>query len=88
MCCLKLKLSSKLTPRLETEGAGVTLSFRICAGKKPSSFARCVTVPMMINSVLFAFNFSLLFFIQRETSWRQSLSWFKERQASGVVNEM
>ena len=29
---------------------------------------------MMINSVLFAFNFSLLFFIQRETSWRQSLS--------------
>ena len=58
------------------------------SGGKPSSFARCVIVPMMINSVLFAFDFSLLFFIQRETSWRQSLSWFKEWQASGVINEM
>ena len=39
---------------------------------------------MMRNSVLSAFSFNLLFFIQSETSWRQSLSWFRERQVSGV----
>ena len=49
---------------------------------------RVLHAAMMINPVLFAFNFSLLFFIQRERSWKQSLSWFKERQASGVINEM
>ena len=42
---------------------------------------------MMKNSVLPAFSFNLLFFIQRETSWRQSLSWFRERQVYGVVKE-
>ena len=54
---------------------------------KPSSFARCVEVPTMRNSVLSAFSFNLQFFIQRETYWRQSLSWFRERQVSGVVRE-
>ena len=43
---------------------------------------------MMRNSVLSAFSFKLLLFIQRETSWRQSLSWFRERQVSGVVKEI
>ena len=33
---------------------------------------------MLRNSVLSEFNFNLLFFIQRETSRRQSLSWFRE----------
>ena len=42
---------------------------------------------MMRNSVLSAFSFNLLFFIQRETSWKQSLSWFREQQVSGVVKE-
>ncbi len=38
---------------------------------------------MMRNSVLSAFCFNLLFFIQRETSWRQSLSW-----SSGTPQEV
>ena len=42
---------------------------------------------MTRNSVLSSFSFNLLFFIQKETSWRKSLSWFRERQVSGVVNE-
>ena len=55
----------------------VWYSDSVCVRKKPLSFAHCVEVPMMRNSVLFAFSFNLLFFIQRETSWRQSLSWFR-----------
>ena len=30
----------------------------------------------MRNSVLSAFSFNLLVFIEKETSWRQSLSWY------------
>ena len=54
----------------------------------PSSFEGCVEVPMMQNSVLFAFSFNLLFFLQRETFWIESLSWIRERQISGVVKEI
>ena len=42
---------------------------------------------MMRNSVLSAFSFNLLFLIQMEISWRQSLSWFREQQVSDVVKE-
>ena len=52
-----------------------------------STKRNCVAVAMMGNSVLSAFTFNLLFFIQRETYWRQSLSWFRERQLFGVVKE-
>jgi len=45
-------------------------------------------VAMMKNSVLCASGFKLLFFNQRQTSWRQSLSWFRERQVSDVATEM
>ena len=42
---------------------------------------------MMIHLVLSAFNINLLFFIQMETSWTQSLSWFREQQTSGVLKK-
>ena len=58
------------------------------SGKKLSSFARCVEVTMRRSSVLRAFRFNLLLLIQRETSWRQSLSWLRERQVPGVVKDI
>ena len=51
---LKLKFSSNVIPRFKTEAAGVILRFRIFVGKKPSSFALCVVVPMIGNLVLSA----------------------------------
>ena len=40
-------------------------------------------LPMMRYSVLSAFSFNLLFFIQRETC----LNWFRGRHVSGMVKE-
>ena len=34
--------------------------------REKASFARCVEVPIIRNSVLFAFSFNVLFFIQRD----------------------
>ena len=45
-----------------------------CREKNPSSLPHCFGVPMVLNSVLSAFNFNLLSAIQLKISWRQALS--------------
>ena len=46
----EIEVFSKVTPRFRTEGAGVTHWYRICVGKKPSSFARCILVPRITRT--------------------------------------
>ena len=86
-CCLKLTFSANVTPRFNTQAAGVIPTQNMCR-EKSSSILSCVGVPMTINSILSALSFKLLFFIQRETSWRQSLSWFMGRQVYVVTKEI
>ena len=61
----------------------------IDVGKKHSSLTRCFCVPIIRNSVLFAFSFNLLLVIQWNTFWIQSLSWLKDffyiRSSQGKV---
>ena len=52
----EIEFSSNLTPRFNTEVAGVVLRLEICVEKKPLSFLHCIGVPVMRNSV-FGFSF-------------------------------